>query len=90
MNSSKGLNQESISLILKGFKCSYYPCATCIFLLSSGNSLKDDEQSQVSGLISGAAAVTGDLSDFTSNVIELTKQLGIPVEQVQLLLYGAL
>ena len=33
---------------------------------------------------SGAAAVTGDLNDFTSNVIELTEQLGIPVEQVQL------
>ncbi|NEP56251.1 MAG: hypothetical protein F6K31_04405 [Symploca sp. SIO2G7] len=35
-------------------------------------------------IASGAAAVTGDLNDFTSNVIELTEQLGIPVEQMQL------
>ena len=38
----------------------------------------------ITGLTSGAAAVTGDLNDFTSNVIELTEQLGIPIEQVQL------
>ena len=35
-------------------------------------------------IASGAAAVSGDVSTFTGNVIELTEQLGIPVEQVQL------
>ncbi|MFG6100551.1 pentapeptide repeat-containing protein [Leptothoe sp. ISB3NOV94-8A] len=35
-------------------------------------------------LASGAAAVSGDVSTFTGNVIELTEQLGIPIEQVQL------
>ena len=35
-------------------------------------------------IASGAAAVTGDLSTFTGNVIELTEQLGIPIEHVQL------
>ncbi|MEM9151692.1 MAG: hypothetical protein AAGB19_14725, partial [Cyanobacteria bacterium P01_F01_bin.3] len=41
-------------------------------------------------IASGAAAVTGDLSDFTSNVIELTEKLGIPVERVQLPSSGTL
>ncbi|MEM6518925.1 MAG: pentapeptide repeat-containing protein [Cyanobacteria bacterium P01_C01_bin.70] len=35
-------------------------------------------------IASGAAAVSGDVSTFTGNVIELTEQLGMPVEQVQL------
>jgi hypothetical protein len=35
-------------------------------------------------IASGAAAVSGDVSTFTGNVIELTEQLGIPIEQVQL------
>ncbi|MEM9090461.1 MAG: pentapeptide repeat-containing protein [Cyanobacteria bacterium P01_F01_bin.53] len=35
-------------------------------------------------IASGAAAVSGDVSTFTGNVIELTEKLGIPVEQVQL------
>ena len=35
-------------------------------------------------IASGAATVSGDVSTFTGNVIELTEQLGIPVEQVQL------
>ncbi|MBE9068719.1 pentapeptide repeat-containing protein [Leptolyngbya cf. ectocarpi LEGE 11479] len=35
-------------------------------------------------IASGAAAVSGDVSTFTGNVIELTQQLGIPIEQVQL------
>lgn len=34
-------------------------------------------------IASGAAAVSGDVSTFTGNVIELTEQLGIPIEQVQ-------
>lgn len=38
----------------------------------------------ISTIASGSATVSGDLSDFTSNVIELTEQLGIPIEQVQL------
>ncbi|MEM8611172.1 MAG: pentapeptide repeat-containing protein [Cyanobacteria bacterium P01_H01_bin.105] len=33
---------------------------------------------------SGAAAVSGEASSFTSNVIKLTEQLGIPITQVQL------
>ncbi|NEP59025.1 MAG: pentapeptide repeat-containing protein [Symploca sp. SIO2G7] len=35
-------------------------------------------------IASGAAAVSGDVSTFTGNVIELTEKLGIPIEQVQL------
>lgn len=35
-------------------------------------------------IASGAAAVSGDVSTFIGNVIELTEKLGIPVEQVQL------
>ena len=35
-------------------------------------------------IASGAAAVSGDVSTFTGNVIELTEQLGIPIERVQL------
>ncbi|MEO0738540.1 MAG: pentapeptide repeat-containing protein [Cyanobacteria bacterium J06649_12] len=35
-------------------------------------------------IVSGAAAVSGDVSTFTGNVIELTEKLGIPIEQVQL------
>ncbi|NEQ49551.1 MAG: pentapeptide repeat-containing protein [Leptolyngbya sp. SIO3F4] len=35
-------------------------------------------------IASGAAAVSGDISTFTGNVIELTEKLGIPIEQVQL------
>lgn len=35
-------------------------------------------------IASGAAAISGDVSTFTGNVIELTEQLGIPIEQVQL------
>ncbi|MEO0868349.1 MAG: hypothetical protein AAFY17_07860 [Cyanobacteria bacterium J06642_11] len=38
----------------------------------------------ITGLTSGAAAVSGDVSTFTGNVIELTEKLGIPIEQVQL------
>ncbi|MEM6254748.1 MAG: pentapeptide repeat-containing protein [Cyanobacteria bacterium P01_D01_bin.156] len=38
----------------------------------------------ITGLASGAAAVSGDVSTFTDNVIELTEKLGIPIEQVQL------
>ena len=34
-------------------------------------------------IASGAAAVSGDVSTFTGNVIELTEQLGIPIERVQ-------
>ncbi|MBT9311667.1 pentapeptide repeat-containing protein [Leptothoe kymatousa] len=35
-------------------------------------------------ITSGAATTSGDLSTFTTNVIELTQKLGIPIEQVQL------
>ncbi|MEA5466432.1 hypothetical protein [Leptothoe sp. PORK10 BA2] len=35
-------------------------------------------------LVALATAVSGDMSTFTSNVIELTEQLGIPIDQVQL------
>ncbi|MDV3351455.1 hypothetical protein QGP82_22315 [Leptothoe sp. LEGE 181152] len=35
-------------------------------------------------IASGAAAVSGDVSTVTGKVIELTEQLGIPIEQVQL------
>ena len=41
-------------------------------------------------IASGAAAVSGDVSTFTGNVIELTEQLGIPIEQVQLPSSGTL
>ena len=37
----------------------------------------------VAVLVGGAATVSGDLKTFTGNIIELTKTLGIPIEQVQ-------
>ena len=37
----------------------------------------------IGAIAGGAATVSGDLNDFTGNVIELTETLGIPIEQVQ-------
>lgn len=37
----------------------------------------------VGAITGGAANFSGDLNDFTGNVIELTETLGIPIEQVQ-------
>lgn len=34
-------------------------------------------------IASGAATISGDLTTFTTNVTELTRKLGIPIEQVQ-------
>ena len=37
----------------------------------------------VGGVTSGVATFSGDLNDFTGNVVELTEMLGVPIEQVQ-------